>query len=267
MSNQSIRENLSHSEKQRIYERLTRERLATVNRLHEGVHFHETFYTKYGKRFLDIIISLIAVALTLPINLMIGVITFFDVGRPIFFKQQRIGKSEKVFSMLKFRNMTNETDANGELLPPAQRVTKWGRIVRKTSLDELLNFWSVLKGDMSIIGPRPLIPATLSRYSDRHRARFYVRPGLECPPRDKLITARTWNDQFENDIWYVEHISLKTDCKMLVNLVRFTFDRKNSEIRGNAKRGTFLGYSLDGKAISEYDLPEELLIEYSGRNM
>ena len=114
-----------------------------------------TFYTCFGKRLIDLFISGVALLVFFPINLFIGIVTMFDVGFPIFFKQKRIGKNGKPFTMIKFRNMTNKTDENGNLLRADLRVTKWGRFVRSTSLDELLNFINIFKGDMSIILPTP----------------------------------------------------------------------------------------------------------------
>ena len=157
--------------------------------------------------------------------------------------------------------MKNTLDERGELLPPSKRVTKFGKFVRKTSLDELLNFWSILKGDMSLIGPRPLVPEYKHRFNKRHYQRLSVRPGLECPPRKKLDHIWTWQEQFENDIWYVEHVSFLTDCKMAINLVRFTFDRKSAKARANVKRGTFCGYDYDGNAITYENLEETLMDE------
>lgn len=235
------------------------ENLPIVNETSRRVPVKKTFYTMFGKRALDIAISLPAVALTLPINAIIGVITFFDVGRPIFFFQDRVGLNGKTFQIIKFRNMRNTTDKNGELLPANQRVTAWGKIVRKTSLDELLNFVSVLKGDMSIIGPRPLVTKYYPRYSNRHLSRYNVKPGLECPPRDLTVPLRTWQDQFENDVWYAQNVSLKTDIMMCANLVRFALDRKNVEMRGSALRGDFMGYDKEGRAIRLDEVPEEYI--------
>lgn len=244
------REELTQTIRWRIADCLAEERLPDINRHSKEYVFRETFYSKYGKRMIDIIVSLIMLIITFPVNLIIGVITFFDVGYPIFFSQERVGKDGKIFHIIKFRNMYNTVDERGELLPANKRVTKWGRFVRKTSLDELLNFICVLKGDMSIIGPRPLVPQYLPRYSKKHLQRFHVKPGLECPPRGHGVEIRTWNDQFDNDVWYVRNLSFKTDIKMLFSLIRFTFDKKNAEIRGTAKRGDFVGYSKEGKAIS-----------------
>ena len=242
-----------------IGQKLAEDRLDRVDAVQASVIPASNFYARYGKRFLDIVISFIACAVTLPINLVIAIVTFFDVGRPIFFKQKRIGRQGKPFTIVKFRNMTNERGENGALLPPEQRVTKWGRFVRKTSLDELLNFWSILKGDMSLIGPRPLPEVYLERYSERHRHRLDVRPGLECPPRDLSQGVWTWNDQLENDVWYVENVSFKVDCYMFCNLVRFVFDRKSANARAVAKRGSFMGYDFEGFAINDAQIPEEYL--------
>ena len=250
------RERLPQALRWKIADWLTEDRLAIVNSMQDKVVFKETFYTKYGKRALDIVFSLIALIITLPINLLIGIVTFFDVGRPIFFSQTRTGKNGKEFCIVKFRNMRNVYDERGELLPAKDRVTKWGKFVRETSLDELLNFWSVLKGDMSLIGPRPLVPQYMSRYSDRHKARFLVRPGLECPPRNGHGSLRTWTDQFENDVWYVENICFKTDILQAFNLVRYALDRKNAAARASSTRGAFMGYDFDGNVINLQQVPE-----------
>lgn len=252
---------LSKEQRDDLARRLAEERLPVVNPKCVAVHPRETFYGRYVKRLMDIIVALLALVITLPINLIIGVITYFDVGRPIFFCQERVGKDGKIFKIVKFRNMTNATDVNGELLPAAQRVTKFGRFVRKTSLDELLNFWSILKGDMSLIGPRPLVLPYAERYSVRHAQRTAVRPGLECPPRGRNVCLRNWNDQFENDIWYVENLSFVTDCKMMYYLIRFALDRKNSVSRANV-RSTFMGYDWEGKAIGVEDIPEKYFEKY-----
>ena len=239
---------------QQIADYLRESRLSDINTSDKNqVVCKETFYSKYIKRLLDIIISFIALIVTFPINLVLGIVTYIKLGSPLFFTQDRIGKNEKAFKLVKFRNMTNETDENGELLPAQQRLTKIGTFMRKTSLDELLNFWSIFRGDMSIIGPRALPFVYYDRFSDRHKNRFKVKPGLECPPWDESHMERTWENQFENDIWYVEHISFKVDCAMIFKLVKYTFDKKTAAMRANCQKGSFLGYSADGKAISNMD--------------
>ena len=192
--------NLSTDQIEEIGRMLAFDRLENVDAIQKPAVPSTSFYSRYVKRCLDIIISLIILFITLPINLIIAVVTYFDVGFPIFFKQTRTGRNGKEFTLIKFRNMKNTVDDRGELLPPERRVTEWGKFVRKTSLDELLNFLSILKVDMSLIGPRPLPSIYLERYSRRHRARLAVRPGLECPPRHLGTEVWTWNDQLENDI-------------------------------------------------------------------
>lgn len=253
------KENMTKARRWEIAEQLAADRLDTINARLKDVKVKDTFYTRYVKRAMDIILSLMALIVTLPINLVIGIVTFFDVGTPIFFKQQRIGKNGKLFTIVKFRNMRNTVDERGELFPPSQRVTKWGKLVRKTSLDELLNFWSILKGDMSIIGPRPLPSEYLIRYNNRHKVRLAVRPGLECPPREPLDHVWTWQERLENDIWYVENISILTDIKMCFQLVQFALDRKNMSARSVAKIGTFMGYDLKGTAINLEQVPQEYI--------
>ena len=239
---------------------IAEDNLAHANEVAAPVHVKNTFYAKYVKRAIDIVVSGLALVVTLPINAVIAIVTFFDVGRPIFFHQQRVGKDCKKFEIVKFRNMTNATDEQGNLLPPKDRVTKWGKLIRKTSLDELLNFWSILKGDMSLIGPRPLVCNYLGRYSDRHIMRHAVRPGLECPYISKIPSSGCkWQDQFENDVWYVEHVSFITDMKMVFALIRLVFDRKETASRGNAMRGAFMGYDENGIAMNNSDIPQKYI--------
>lgn len=198
-----------------------------------------TFYTVVGKRFLDILIALPAVIITLPINLIMAVVTYITLGSPIFFTHYRPGWGEKPFRMVKFRNMTNETDENGELLPPNQRVTKVGAFFRKTSLDELLQFWLILIGKMSVIGPRPLLMCYLPAYSMEQHKRHAVRPGLECPlPAYKGDVS--WEERIDNDLWYVEHISFKTDIIMLARLVKLLFNSSRSQMRSEKIDQSFL---------------------------
>lgn len=254
------REDLTRAQRWYIADRLAKERLPLVNELCEPVLPADGFYVRHGKRMLDIVLAGAALLATLPINVVLAIGTLLDVGKPLFFHQKRTGRDGKLFEIVKFRSMRNTTDERGELLPPSQRVTRWGKFVRKTSLDEFLNFWSVLKGDMSIIGPRPLPPEYEHRYSKRHWMRLAVRPGLECPPRISMDHVRTWNDQFENDVWYVENVSLSTDIMMCWNLVRFAFDRKSVEARARVTtRGTFMGYDTSGVVINLDEVPDEYL--------
>ena len=238
-----------------IAEKLAEENLWIVNRREKPVVPKSTIYTRYIKRIIDVVLSGVVLIILLPVNSVLAICTYLDVGTPIFFMQERLGKDERPFKIVKFRNMTNDRDEKGELLPPYKRVTKFGRFVRKTSLDELLNFWSIFKGDMSIIGPRPLPTGYLPRFSNRHRARHLVRPGLECPVIRPEGFRSSWDTQLENDIYYVENVSFALDVKMCLLLFKMVFDSKSSEIRGSGEIGTFLGYSKDGIAIDSHLVP------------
>lgn len=258
INNTHTTQSLTKAMRWSIADKMAEERLPLVNSAVSPVKPRKGFYSTYIKRLIDIIVSLFALIVTLPVNIIIACVTLLDVGRPIFFVTERCGKNGKIFRMIKFRNMTNETDDKGELLPPSQRLTKCGRFIRKTSFDELLNFWSVLKGDMSLIGPRPLPPEYLHRYNDRHKMRLCVRPGLECPQYKRLDHAHTWHEQFENDVWYVENISFKTDCIMLLRLFMMVFDKKTARARGNVQRMAFMGYSEDGKALDLSEILDDI---------
>lgn len=227
--------------------------LKQTNETSAPVYPKRSMYTRVGKRCLDILISLPAFVIFLPFNIIFGICTFFDVGRPIFFRQTRIGMGERPFTMVKFRNMNEKKDKDGNLLPPSQRITKFGKLMRKLSLDELLNFWSVLKGDMSIIGPRPQPMFIHERMSDRHKKRTAVRPGLECPrmihvPEEDIFK---YNRTFENDIWYVENVSFLLDVKMMLALIKmvFSFDKREKQAQGKGIT-YFIGYNEKGQAMS-----------------
>ena len=243
---------LISNEEEHVAQLLKEKNLQHKNEISAPVHPRSSFYIKHGKRILDILISLPVFLVLLPFNCLFGICVFFDVGRPIFYKQTRVGKDGKHFNLVKFRSMNNNTDADGKLLPPSQRVTKLGIIMRKLSLDELLNFWAVLKGDMSIIGPRPQPVFIYERMCERHQMRTAVRPGLECPRvihvsgEDICKFQRT----FENDIWYVENVSLLQDLKMILLLVKmvFSFDKRTDQAEGKGI-SYFVGYSQEGIAI------------------
>ena len=250
---------LVQNDEKAISEFLKKRNLDKVNKESEPVHPQTGIYVKLVKRLLDLLVSVPAFLVFLPFNAIFGICTFFDVGRPIFFKQTRIGKDEKPFTIIKFRNMNNKTDETGKLLPARERVTKFGYFMRSHSFDELLNFWSVVKGDMSIIGPRPLPAFFYDRMSNRHRMRSAVRPGLECP-RVISVEGELYQKQFENDVWYVENVSFKTDVKMLFLLFKMTFAKK---VRTSAQGGSyFVGYDDSGRAIYK-----ELALEKYGNEM
>lgn len=172
-------------------------------------------YKKYIKRLLDILLSLSAIIIASPILIIISLLVLIFLGRPIFFKQPRPGKNEKIFNMYKFRTMSNKKDKEGNLLPDEKRLTKFGKFLRKTSLDEIPEFINILKGDMSFIGPRPLIIRYLPYYTDKERHRHDVRPGLTGWAQVNGRNTLSWEKRFEYDIEYVEKVSFGFDFKIL----------------------------------------------------
>lgn len=172
----------------------------------------KNFYTKYVKRLFDIILSGVAIIVLSPVFLVLTLLELIIHGRPVLYSQARSGLHGKIFKIYKFRSMTNETDENGELLPGNQRITSFGRFIRRFSLDELPELFCIFTGKMSIIGPRPLLPQYLPYYTKRHMMRHEMRPGLACVTLKSMKTW-TWNDQFENDIWYIENCSFLIDVK------------------------------------------------------
>lgn len=253
---------LSRTDLAEIASYIRRDNLAYVNGHVKKVNAKKSFYTEYGKRLFDIVISSVALLVTFPVNLIIAIITIFDVGFPIVFKQKRIGKDERPFVIYKFRNMTNDTDVNGELLPADQRTTKWGKFVRKTSLDELLNFVSIFNGSMSVIGPRPLLDYYVERLNDRHRGIFNVKPGLECPGLHKADHVLSWQERLDNYVWYVENCSFMVDVKLAIRVVEIAFDKKSTVLRANAIHGGLLGYDRNGNVIYTKRVPRVYIEEY-----
>jgi len=173
-------------------------------------------YKHFFKRFFDFLIALIALICISPILLVVTVwLHFANKGAGAFFFQERPGKDGKIFKVIKFKTMTDERDANGELLPDADRLTRVGRLVRSTSIDELPQLFNVLKGDMSLIGPRPLLVQYLPLYSKEQARRHEVRPGIsgwaQCHGRNNI----SWTEKFKLDVWYVDHVSLMTDLKVI----------------------------------------------------
>lgn len=180
----------------------------------------KTFYQLFGKRILDILLSGIALIVLSPIILIVGILVRIKLGSPIIFKQERPGKSEKIFPMYKFRTMTDERDHNGEYLPDEIRLTKFGKMLRATSLDELPELWNILKGDMSIVGPRPLLVEYLPLYSEKQRKRHNVRPGLTGLAQVNGRNAISWQEKFEYDYLYIEDYSFTKDINIIWHTIK-----------------------------------------------
>ena len=179
-------------------------------------HITSKMYKKFLKRFLDFLISATVLLIIWPILLLITIFLHFaNRGAGAFFTQSRPGKNGKIFTVIKFKTMTDEKDANGKLLPDAQRLTKVGKFIRSTSLDELPQLINVLKGDMALIGPRPLLPEYLPLYSKEQARRHEVRPGITGWAQVHGRNAISWQEKFKLDVWYVDHCSLAVDLKII----------------------------------------------------
>lgn len=196
-------------------------------------------YKKFIKRILDFILSLIAIIILIPVMSALYVLVRIKLGKPAIFKQERPGKDEKIFTLYKFRTMTNDKDAEGNLLPDEQRLTKFGRILRSTSLDELPELFNILKGNMSIVGPRPLAVIYLPYYSEKEKHRHDVRPGLTGLAQVNGRNTLNWEERFEYDIEYVENINFTNDCKIILKTIEKVFKREDIVTRGTGKNIDF----------------------------
>lgn len=185
-----------------------------------------SFYEKYIKRALDILLSGLALVVLSPVLLVTAVLVRTKLGSPVIFHQDRPGKNEKIFRLYKFRSMTDERDEKGNLLPDEVRLTKFGRALRSTSLDELPELWNILRGDMSIVGPRPLLIKYLPLYNEEQQHRHDVRPGLTGWAQVHGRNALSWEEKFRLDVWYVEHLSFWVDVKTIFLTVKKVFCRE-----------------------------------------
>ena len=193
-------------------------------------------YKHFFKRFFDFWIALIALIVLSPILLVVTIwLHFANKGAGAFFFQERPGKNAKIFKVIKFKSMTDERDTEGKLLPDAQRLTKVGKFVRSTSIDELPQLINVLKGDMSLIGPRPLLPEYLSYYTDREQLRHTVRPGITGWAQVNGRNNISWDERLELDVYYVEHLSLDMDIKVLFTTIKNVLTRKDIVIVPGSK--------------------------------
>lgn len=198
-------------------------------------------YEKYIKRPLDTFLATEALIVFSPMLFVIAILIKLDMGSPILFKQHRVGKDDREFSLYKFRSMTDDRDEKGIFLPDDQRITKLGNFIRKTSIDELPSLVNIIKGDMAVIGPRPLPTRYLSRYTPEQRRRHEVRPGLSNPSTVKGRNNQSWEQQFAGDVWYVDHVSFPTDAKSVINTIKIVLNHDGVTAGDGGARGEFIG--------------------------
>lgn len=198
-------------------------------------------YRKYIKRLLDIAVSLCGIIVLSPVYLILAILVRVKLGTPVIFKQDRPGKGEKIFRLYKFRSMTDEKDESGNLLPDEVRLTPFGKKLRSTSLDELPELFNILKGDMSLIGPRPLLVRYLPRYNEFQRHRHDVRPGLTGLAQINGRNAITWEKKFEYDVEYVNKLSFALDARIFIGTVRAVLKREGISGENNATMEEFMG--------------------------
>lgn len=198
-------------------------------------------YAKYVKRLLDFILSFLAIIILSPVMLIIYILVRIKLGKPAIFKQQRPGKNEKIFTLYKFRTMTDEKDENGNLLPDEKRLTKFGKMLRSTSLDELPELFNILKGDMAIVGPRPLLVEYLKLYNDEQRKRHNVRPGLTGLAQVSGRNLISWEDRFEKDVEYINKITFRKDLGIILTTIKKVIKKEGISQENNVTMEKFKG--------------------------
>jgi len=199
------------------------------------------FYSKFLKRPMDFVLSMIAIIVLSPVLFLVALLVWINLGRPLLFHQKRPGLYEKIFSMYKFRTMTNEEDENGALLPDGMRLTKFGKMLRASSLDELPELFNIFKGDMSIVGPRPLLIQYLPLYNQLQRRRHEVRPGLSGYAQVNGRNGISWAEKFELDVAYIDSISFLGDWKIIFLTLKKVFLREAISQEGEATMKYFTG--------------------------
>ncbi len=208
-------------------------------------------YAKYIKRPMDLILSLIAIICLSWLMAIVAVLVRTKLGSPVLFAQERPGKDEKIFKMYKFRSMTDERDENGVLLPDEVRLTKFGKLLRKTSLDELPELFCILSGKMSVVGPRPLLVKYLPRYNERQKRRHEVRPGLSGLAQVNGRNAISWEEKFEWDVKYVDSITFIGDVKIILQTIWKAFVKEEGiSAAGEATMAEFMGSEIGIESVN-----------------
>ena len=199
------------------------------------------FYVNYVKRGMDLFCSLILLIILSPLLLILSLLVRINLGSPVIFYQKRPGKDGRIFGLMKFRSMTEKKDEKGELLPDEERLTPFGKKLRATSLDELPEFFNILKGDMSFVGPRPLLVRYLDRYSEEQKHRHDVLPGLTGLAQVRGRNSLSWEEKFKNDIEYVKNVSFLLDLKIVFLTVQKVLKREGISSEGSATMEEFMG--------------------------
>lgn len=199
------------------------------------------FYISYGKRIFDLALTIPGMVVLLPVLIIVALLVQFKLGSPVLFKQMRPGMREKPFSILKFRTMTDERNADGKLLPDALRLTRFGYFLRKTSIDELPELINMFKGDMSLVGPRPLLMQYLDRYTPEQTRRHEVKPGITGWAQVNGRNAITWEEKFKMDVWYVDNQSFYLDIKIIFMTIWKILRREGINQQGQATMEEFIG--------------------------
>lgn len=202
-------------------------------------------YRRFGKRLLDLALAVSALGVLAPVVLVVAVLVRTRLGSPVLFTQVRPGKNGRPFRMVKFRTMTDARDASGQLLPDDVRLTRFGRFLRSTSLDELPELWNVIRGQMSLVGPRPLLMQYLPLYSDEQQRRHEVLPGLTGWAQVNGRNRTTWDERFAQDVWYVDHVSLRIDLRILLMTIMKVVRRDGVSAEGHATMPYFQGNAAE----------------------
>ena len=198
-------------------------------------------YKHFLKRLFDFILSFIAIVVLSPIIIIVAILVKIKLGSPVIFTQERPGKNEKIFKMYKFRSMTSESDEYGNLLPDEKRLTKFGKALRATSLDELPELFNILKGDMSIVGPRPLLVKYLPLYNEHQKHRHDVRPGFTGWAQCNGRNAISWEEKFDLDVYYIEHVSFLLDAKIILKTIKTVLCKEGITSETSATMEEFRG--------------------------
>lgn len=202
-------------------------------------------YAKYVKRLLDIIFSVLLFIITFPVLIVVAILVRINLGSPVIFKQKRPGKNEKIFTLYKFRTMTDKKDDNGNMLPDDERLTKFGMFLRSTSLDELPELINIIKGDMSFVGPRPLLEEYLSLYNDDQKHRHDVSPGLTGLAQVNGRNLLEWKKRFDLDLEYVNNVTFKMDLKIIFKTISLVIMRKGVSSSNSMTMEKFKGIKND----------------------